>query len=115
MEGTITKGRIIKYTEEHALLKKNHNSLYKGKSCFTHPLKLFEKVDKHVDSSYQIDIVYLHFQKASNKAVHLMFPRFAVMRCDGSPYEQEKFLKRQQREGVMNVMKGIIQDSEKSK
>ena len=58
--------KIFKYTEQQALLRENQHGFFKGRSCFTNFLELFEKLNRHVDTGKLVDTVYLDFQKASD-------------------------------------------------
>ncbi|CAM5107791.1 unnamed protein product [Natator depressus] len=55
------------------MLGKSQHGFYKGKSCLTNLLELFEGVIKHVDMGNPVDIVYLDFQKAFDKVPHQKF------------------------------------------
>lgn len=66
MAEIIIQNRIIGHIDKHSLLGKR---FFKGKSCLINLLEFSEEL-KHVDKSDPTDMMYLDFQKASDKIPH---------------------------------------------
>ena len=55
---------------KHKLINSSQHGFLKSKSCLTNLLCFFEEITKWVDGGSPVDIIYLDFQKASDKVPH---------------------------------------------
>lgn len=55
---------------KYNLIRSNLHNVGKGEACFSNLLKCFEKVNKIVDKSDLVNIIYLDFQKIPNMVLH---------------------------------------------
>ena len=56
--------------EPYKLIKGSQHEFTKGSSCLTNLLEFYEAVSDWVDEGKAVDIVYLDFMKAFDKAPH---------------------------------------------
>ena len=64
------RDEIISHMETNNLFSTSQHGLIKGRSCSTQLLELMEELIKALDSSEDIDIIYLDFRKAFDKVPH---------------------------------------------
>jgi len=64
------RDEIIEHLEKHELIKESQHGFVKKKSCLTNLLIFIEEMINYVDSGYQVDVIYLDFQKAFHKVPH---------------------------------------------
>ena len=66
----IIKQAVCKHLTDNTVLNKSQHGFLRNKSCQTNLISFFEKVTSLVDAGNAVDIVYLDFSKAFDKAPH---------------------------------------------
>ena len=61
---------MMDFLSKHELINPSQHGLLKAKSCLTNLLSYFEEITKWVDDQSPVDVIYLDFQKASDKVPH---------------------------------------------
>ena len=64
----IIKQAVCKHIMENAVLNKSQNGFLRNKSCQINLVSFFKRVTSLVDAGNAVDIVYLDFSKAFDKA-----------------------------------------------
>ena len=54
----------------HDKIELSQHGFVKGRSCLTNLLEFFEEVTRKLDKGESVDVIYLDFQKAFDKALH---------------------------------------------
>ena len=72
---SIIKDKIVKFLEEHKLLRDSQHGFTGGRSCLTNLLEFFESVTKELEDGNNVDMVYLDFCKAFDKVPHIRLIR----------------------------------------
>lgn len=67
---SLIRDRTVQHMSKYNLIGSNLHNAGKGKACFSNLLKCFEKVNKIVDKSDLVNIIYLDFQKIPNTVLH---------------------------------------------
>ena len=65
---SLLKDGIVQHLEENKLINGSQHGFMKGKSCLTNLLEFFDNVTKNIDCENAMDIVYLDFSRAFDKA-----------------------------------------------
>ena len=66
----LVRDEIVSHMETNNLFSTAQHGFIKGRSCSTQLLELVEELTEALDSSEDIDIVYLDFRKAFDKVPH---------------------------------------------
>jgi ribonuclease P/MRP protein subunit RPP40 len=66
----LVKEVIIAHLQKYNLINDSQHGFLKGRSCLTNLLGFFEDVTATVDKGEPVDVIYLDFQKASDKMPH---------------------------------------------
>ena len=66
----LIKDHMVDFLGRHKLLNPSGQGFLKAKSCLTNMLCFLEEITKWIDKVSPVDIIYLDFQKASDKVPH---------------------------------------------
>ena len=61
---------MVDFLVRHKLVNPSEHGFLKARSCLTNMLCFLEEITKWMDDGSQVDIIYLHFQKAFDKVPH---------------------------------------------
>jgi len=61
---SLVRDEMINHLEKHVLINDTQLGFVRNKSCLTNLLVFVEEVTKYLDSVFQVDVIYLDFQKA---------------------------------------------------
>lgn len=61
---------LTKHLDDNSLINKSQHGFRKNKSCLTNLLETTQEISQILDTGYQMDIIYLDFQKAFDKVSH---------------------------------------------
>ena len=64
---SLIRNKMVEHLEKHNLISASQHGFLKNKSCLTNLLVFLEEVTNYVDSGYQVDVLYLDFQKAFDR------------------------------------------------
>lgn len=67
---SLIKAKMVQHMDKYNLRRWDQQNFSKGKSFLFNLLTFFEKVNKIVDKGDLVNIIYLDFQKASDKVPH---------------------------------------------
>ena len=67
---TLIRDHMVEFLVKNKLINTSHHGFLKARSCLTNLLCFLEEITKWVDDGSPVDVVYLDFQKAFDKAPH---------------------------------------------
>ena len=67
---TLIRDHMVEFLVKHKLINTSQHGFLKARLCLINLLCFFGEITKWVDDGSPVDVVYLDFQKASNKVPH---------------------------------------------
>ena len=117
----VLRNKIVKFMEENNRLNKNQHEFRKGRSCLTQLLAHHDNVLNLLEQGYNVDVVYLDFEKAFDKVDHnILLQKLKNENIDGKTLQWIKcFLEDRTQRVVVNgilsnpqrVLSGVPQGS----
>jgi len=68
---TIVKAKIMNFLEINHLIYNSQHGFRSRRSCLTNLLEFYEDVLQHDDEGRPVDVIFLDFQKAFDKVLHM--------------------------------------------
>ena len=66
----LIKDHMVDFLVKHKLFSSSQHGFLKARSCLTNMFCFLEEITKWIDVGSPVDIIYLDFQKAFDKAPH---------------------------------------------
>ena len=81
---SIIRDSMVTHLKARKLIGSTQHGFTQKRSCLTNLLEFMEIITKHVDNGHPVDVIYLDFQKASDKVPHVrLIKKVKAQRING--------------------------------